>query len=164
LYSVPWKHIGAHVWLKVSAHTVTVFADDQRVATHSRRDKGHRSTVEAHLPEHRAPLRHRSHDYWQARADELGEEVGRYVRAIFDSDQTLSQLRVVQAVVTHLGTFPVERARAACRRAEHFGSYSYRSLKNILRDGLDREPLPQSATSPSLPAPRFARPAAHWRH
>jgi hypothetical protein len=87
------------------------------------------------------------------------------VRAIFDSDDVLSQLRTVQAVVTHLESYPVERARAACRRAEHFGSYGYRALKSILRGGLDHEPLPEAASAPPpLTAPRFARPASHWRN
>jgi hypothetical protein len=77
----------------------------------------------------------------------------------------LSQLRLVQAVVTHLEAYPVERARAACRRAEHFGSYGYRALKSILQKGLDLEPLPDDAPgSPSLASPRFARPASQWRN
>src|SRR5262249_7415197 len=44
-------------------------------------------------------------------------------------------------IVTHLETFPRERARAACLRAEHFGCYGYGTLKSILRRGLDLEPL-----------------------
>ena len=60
--------------------------------------------VESHLPEHRADLRHRSRSSWQERADKMGDEVGRYVRATFDADDVLSQLRTVQAVVTHLET------------------------------------------------------------
>lgn len=165
LYSVPWRHIGQSVWVRATEHTVAVYAQDERVATHSRRGRGYRSTVEAHLPDHRGDLRHRSRAYWEHRADALGEEVGRYIRAIFDSDEVLSQLRTVQAVVTHLESFPVERARAACRRAEHFGSYGYGALKNILRRALDFEPLPEQAPAlPSVPAPRFARPASQWRN
>ena len=164
LYSVPWKHIGQSVWARASAHTVVVYASDERVATHDRRGPGPRSTIEGHLPEHRADLRHRSRDYWEKRADAMGEEVGHYVRTIFDSDDVLSQLRMVQAIVTHLETFPVERARAACRRAEHFASYGYGALKNILRRGLDLEPLPSLPATPPLVAPRFARPASLWRN
>ena len=144
---------------------MTIYADDERVATHDRRGPGYRTTVDGHLPDHRADLRHRSRAFWERRADALGDEVGRYVRAIFDSDDVLSQLRAVQAIVTHLETFPVERARAACRRAEHFGSYGYGALKNILRRGLDLEPLPEAASpTGAQPAPRFARPASQWNH
>ena len=94
----------------------------------------------------------------------MGDDVGRYIRAVFDSDDALSQLRAVQAIVTHLETFPVERAQAACRRAEHFASYSYGALKNILRRGLDLEPLPAPTPAASTTTPRFARPATHWRN
>lgn len=165
LYSVPWRHLGQSVWVKASAHTVVVYADDERVATHDRRGPGYRSTVEEHLPDHRADLRHRSRSFWEQRADALGDEVGRYVRVIFDSDDVLSQLRTVQAIITHLETFPVERARAACRRAEHFGCYGYGTLKTILRRGLDLELLPEATPSaPALAPPRFARPPSLWRN
>ena len=92
----------------------------------------------------------------------MGEDVGRYIRAVFDSDDVLSQLRAVQGIVTHLETFPVERARGACRRAEHFASYGYGALKNILRRGLDLEPLPEATPAAATTTPRFARPASHW--
>jgi transposase len=165
LYSVPWKHLGQSVWVRASAHTIVVYAADERVATHDRRGPGYRSTVEAHLPDHRGDLRHRSRSFWETRAAALGDEVARYVRTIFDSDDVLSQLRMVQAIVTHLELFPVERARAACRRAEHFGSYGYAAVRNILRRGLDLEPLPvEPPAAALLPAPRFARPASQWRH
>jgi transposase len=165
LYSVPWKHIGEAVWVRASAHSIVVYADEERVATHPRRGPGSRSTIEGHLPDHRADLRHRSRTFWEQRADRLGPEVGSYVRAIFDSDDVLSQLRAVQAVVTHLETFPVERARAACRRAEHFGCYGYGTLKNILRQGLDMLPLSEAPPpAPALTPPRFARPPQHWRN
>jgi hypothetical protein len=39
-------------------------------------------------------------------------------------------------------TDPVYRARAACARARYFASYSYGAIKNILRKGLDLQPLP----------------------
>ena len=166
LYSVPWKHIAQSVWARVSAHTVMIYAGDERVATHARKGPDYRSTVEGHLPEHRAELRHRSRTYWEQRAMAMGPEVGQYVTTIFDSDDVLSQLRKVQAIVTHLEGFPVQRARAACLRAEHFGSYGYTGLKNILRQGLDLVPLPHAAPEPASndTQPHFARPASQWRH
>lgn len=159
LFSVPWKLIGQKVWIRASASTVAIYHQDTRVATHERRGPGNRSTQEAHLPEHRAALRHRSQAYWQGRADSLGPEMGQYVREFFGSDDVLSQLRAVQAVVTYLEGHPVERARAACLRASHFGAYSYQAIKNILKKGLDKEPLPQVLTFPAAeqPTPRFAR-------
>jgi transposase len=165
LYSVPWRHIGRQVWVRATPSTVAVYFDDERVATHRRGTEGYRSTDDGHLPAERAHLRHRNRRYWEERADRLAEEVGRFVRELFDSDDVLSQLRQVQAVVSHLEKFPAERAQGACRRASFYGSHSYQAVKNILTKALDLEPLPTSkavATAWADP-PRFARDANEWR-
>jgi len=169
LYSVPWTLVGRRVWLQASGDTLIVFADDERVATHSLRGRGLRSTTEAHLPEHRAPLRQRSREWWEEKAARIGPETARYVRDVFDSDDVLSQLRPVQAIVMHLEKFPVERAENASRRARHFGCFDYRGLKSILVQGLDLAPLPAAAETQEGALPerfRFARSAAellqHW--
>jgi transposase len=158
-YSVPWRLIGKQVLARITEHAVELYWEDVRVATHERKHAGARSTIESHLPEHRRDLRHRSRSFWEQRADELGEEVGSYVREIFDADDVLLQLRTVQAIVRHLGDFPIERARAACRRASFYGLHTYGGIKNILRKGLDLEPLPIVVQRPSgvLEKPRFAR-------
>jgi len=161
LYSVPWRFVGKTVWLRATKATVAAYFDDTRIATHVRGGPGLRSTLDEHLPEHRADLRHRSQAYWEDRADRLGPEVGAYVREVFASDDVLSMLRSVQAIVTHLEGFPVERARAACRRASFYGTYGYRGLKNILVRALDLEPLPVAAAPTNSPQEsfRFARSA-----
>jgi transposase len=158
LYSVPWRLIGQSLWVRATAKSVCVYTDDARVATHERNGPGLRSTKEEHLPEHRADLRHRGRPYWQERASKMGPEVAAYIREVFDSDDVLSQLRVVQAMVMHLERFPGERARGACLRASFYGSYGYVALKKILQQGLDHQPLPAlTQPTPSVESPRFAR-------
>lgn len=168
LYSVPWRLIGQSVWVRATASSVCLYtADDKRVATHERRGPGPRSTIESHLPEHRADLRHRSRGYWEERASTMGSEVADYIREVFDFDGALSQLRAAQAMVTHLERFPPERARRACLRARHFASYGYAALKKILHEGLDLLPLPSAASLPSSPppsTPRFARKISELVH
>jgi len=166
LYSAPWTLIGQSLWVRVTKNVVTICAaDDERVATHDRNGPGPRSTVDAHLPEHRRDLRHRSRSYWEERAGCMGEEVASYIREVFDCDDVLSQLRSVQAIVTHLERFPVARARAACARAHFFANYTYQGVRNILQRALDLQPPPVLAAPPP-PAndvtPRFARPSASW--
>jgi transposase len=161
MYSVPWRLIGKKVWLRASPSTVSIYWEDARVATHERRGSEQRSTVETHLPEHRADLRHRSRSFWEERAARIGPDTAAYVKALFEADDVLSMLRPAQAVVTHLEKFPKERAEAACRRASFFGIHSYKALKNILARALDLEPLPVAAASPDSPQEsfRFARTA-----
>jgi hypothetical protein len=135
--------------------------------------KGLRSTKESHLPHVRADYRHRGRDFWEERAGHLGDEVHRYITAVFDSDKQARQLRAVQSIVTHLESFPAARAQAACHRALHYGCFTLRGIKDILRLALDLLPLssaqsphpPDSptgneGTSSAAPTPTFARPIA----
>jgi hypothetical protein len=159
LYSVPWRLIRKEVWVRATASTIAIYADETRVATHARIAAGRRSTMEDHLPEGRRELRHRHRGYWEDRAEKISLEVREYISAVFDSDDVLSQLRSAQAIVTYLEKFPSERAIAACRRARFYENYSYVGIKRILTDALDLEPLPNAI----VPTPersegfRFAR-------
>ena len=166
-YSAPFALIGQKVWVRADEHFVSVYFDDKLIATHDRKGKGPRSTKESHLPKERGVYRHRGRDFWEERSAWLGDDVRSYIGAVFDSDKEVSQLRTVQAIVTHLETFPPQRAQAACRRAHHFGCFTYRGIKHILRRALDLEPLPEAESSqpppsesspPPSPMPIFARP------
>lgn len=159
LYSVPFRLIGRHVDIRAKGNSIAIFADDERVATHSTLGKGTRSTVDQHLPEDRAPWRHRSHAFWQAKATSLGADVGTLVETIFASQDGLSRLRVVQAIVTHLEPFPEARRNGACRRALAFGNHTYQGIKQILIKGLDQESVPnqQELKFGVLDQPRYSR-------
>ncbi|MFN3327082.1 MAG: IS21 family transposase, partial [Bryobacteraceae bacterium] len=162
-YSVPWRNIGKEAWVRATPHAVDIYVDDTRVAAHARHGKSAWSTQEAHLPEGRVDLRHRSRSHWESRARVLGEEVAAWVGERFDGADAMSPLRAVQAVVTLLEQYPRERANNAARRARHFGIQDYRGMKDILKKALDFEPLPPplfAPPAPALPPPRFARPTS----
>lgn len=158
-YSAPWRLVGKKLLARVTRRSVEIYWEDTRVATHERQPPGGRSVHLEHLPPERGEYRERERGYWVERAEALGPDVHRYVSEVFDSDDVLSQLTKVQAIIRHLETFPPGRANAACRRASFFGSYSYAAIKNILRKGLDLEPLPQLSvpTAGAIENPRFAR-------
>ena len=164
LYSVPWPHTGMRVWIKATPTSVFVYSDDIRIATHARRTDGRLSTVLSHLPTHRAELAQRSEQYWLERADALDVAVGAFVRKVIASDDVLSKLRDVQAIVTHLEHFPVRRARCACQRADYFGNYTYTGVRRILAEALDLLPLPEEHQKPAAhpSKPRFARSASEF--
>ena len=77
LYSVPFRLIGQTVDIRAKGRSITIFANDERVVTHSTRGKGNRSPVAAHLPTERAPWRYRSQSYSLTRAAELGKDVAK---------------------------------------------------------------------------------------
>ena len=94
----------------------------------------------------------------EERAEETGEEVHQYIKNVFDSDEVLSKLRVVQNIVTLLETYPNSRAQRACQRADHYGNYRYLGIKNILNQGLENKDLPEvEKFSPHPEPPKFAR-------
>ena len=141
---------------------MALYHGDEHLWTHGRVGRGRRSTVEGHLPEGRRDLRHRSAAHWLERAKAIGPETLLLVEEVFASDDVLSKLRAVQAIVTHLGKHPADRAEAAARRARHYDCRSYVALKNILRTGLDLEPLEQVSRRWSKGS-RFARPPHEFR-
>lgn len=157
-YSVPWRLVGRKLLARVTAMSVELYWEDARVATHQRQPAGGKSVRSEHPPE-RGDYRIRERGHWVERAEALGDDVARYIGEVFDSDDVLHQLNKVQSIVRHLEKFPRERANAACRRASFYGNYGYGPIKQILRKGLDLEPLPQVTvpTSGALETPRFAR-------
>lgn len=163
LYSVPFRYVGEKVWLKVTENSVVMYANDERIATHSRPLIGLKSTQEGHLPEHRALWGQRSREYWEAKAESMGESVLAYIQEVFAQDDVLSQLRQVQSIISHLEKFPTQRAQAACRRASHFGNYSYQGIKDILRKALDMEEL-EDDKKQRLETPQFARSMDDFLH
>jgi transposase len=159
LYSVPWRLVGKLLLARLHGRSVELYWEDARVAVHEQIGAGERRTAEEHLPAPRSAYRHRTREYWEERALKLGDDVLAYVRECFDSDDVLSKLRSVQAIVTLLERHPIARAQAACRRASFYGSYEYRAIKTILVKALDTEPLPIAIVPAAAPdaAPRFAR-------
>lgn len=156
-YSAPWRRLGEDLWARCTASSIALYAQNEHIWTHARVARGQRSTLDSHLPEIRRDLRHRSRDHWTSKARAIGEPVERLVTTILDSDDVLLQLRRVQAIVTHLETFPRERACKAAQRALYFGALEYRDIKSILRKGLDREPLPEDEARRWSQGSRFAR-------
>lgn len=159
-WSVPWRHLEAKALLRTTAAQVEIYVDDRLVATHAREPRQRWHTVDAHLPEGRRDLRHRSRAHWEARADGLGDEVGAYIRAVFDADDVQQPIRRVSAMLRALEAVSPQRAQAACRRAGYFANYSAGGLKRILEDGLEAAPLGTAAVAPGwATSPRFARSA-----
>jgi transposase len=156
-YSAPWRFLGEKLWARCTRHSILIYRGSKYLCAHARVPTGKKSTVEAHLPEHRRELRHRNPEHWMDRAKAVGPAVERLAKAIFESDDVLLQLRRVQAVVTHLESVPAERACRAAARALHFGCLEYQAIKNILSKGLDLEALPGERARNWAQDSRFAR-------
>jgi transposase len=154
-YSVPHVHVGDDADVRVSATTVEVYLRGERVASHVRsHERGGATTVAEHMPK-----AHRAHLEWTpsriiAWAERVGPETQQLVAAILKERphpemgyrSCLGLLRLGQR-------YGDERLEAACRRAFLAGARSYRHVHSVLKNGLDRVPLPEVAPSPRPPLP-----------
>ena len=111
------------------------------------------------------PSSHRAHAEWTPSrlirwAEKTGPATGRVVAGILESRPHPEQGYRACLGLMRLGRrYGAERLEAACERAEHLRSYSYRTVKNILASAQDRLPFDERAR----PSEAHAHPRQHPR-
>lgn len=147
-YSIPYQLARKEVEVRLTATTLEVFHRGRRVAVHVRSHrKGGYTTDPAHMP-----AAHRAHLEWSPSrlvswAATVGPRTAAFVEQLLESRPHPEQgYRSCLGLMQLARTYPAERVEAACHRALASGALSYRSVKSILRSGLDRVPL-----EPELP-------------
>ena len=99
-------------------------------------------------PEHAPPELEQylnlTHDGLVQWARRLGPSVALVAQEVF-ADKAVDGMRPVRALIRLADKYTALRLEAACRRAIHFATPSYRSVKNILVHELDRLPEEQPA-------------------
>ena len=141
-YSVPYQLLHEQVEVRFTASIVEVYYRGRRVASHARRYDHQPSTVAEHMPSW-----HRAHAEWTPSrlihwAEKTGPATGRVVAGILESRAHPEQGYRACLGLMRLGRhYGPARLEAACERAEHLRSYSYRTVKNILASAQDRLPF-----------------------
>ena len=164
-YSAPCQLVHQWLWVKGTDTTVQVFRDLELVAVHPRlRKPGARSTVDAHMPPEAIAYKMQDPQWCLRQAEAIGPDCHRLIRHLF-ADRVLDNLRAAQGVVSLSKKYGAVRLENACRRALFFDNPRYRTVKSILDQGLDQNPLPQPAmrlplSSVYTDTARFLRPAA----
>jgi len=156
-YSVPHPLVRESVELRYTATTVEVFYKNQRIAAHRRvHQAGSFSTIAEHMPK-----AHRAHMEWSpTRLVHWGRSIGpkteELVQSILDDRPHPEQgYRSCLGILRLAKQYGHERLEAACERAVCVRARSYRHVQSILKNGLDREPIPEAED----PQPRL--PIAH---
>ncbi len=152
-YSVPYRLITQDVWVCGGIQQVRIYnAQHQLEATHERaQHPGQRMTHLDHLPPQKVPGLTRSREDCLARAAAIGPATLEVVQRLLD-DAVIDRLPTAGRAVGLCERFGAERLEAACRRAIHFGDPAYKTIKTILKRGLENEPLPQSPPAPEAAA------------
>ena len=148
-YSVPHRLVGAKIDVRVTGHLLECFASNQRVAGHAV------STVRGGFtttPEH-MPASHRAHLEWTpAKLIAWGQRIGVSTAAVVTwqlehRPHPEQGYRACLGLLALVRRFSAERLEAACTRAMAIRAPHLRSVTNILKCGLDRQPSLFPATS-----------------
>ena len=159
-YSVHYTHfVNAQrdMEVRATATGIEVFFAGRRVATHVRSYDPIKKYIT--MPEH-MPASHRQNLEWTPLrligwGETIGPSTGRLIEEILIRRPHPEQgFKSCLAVLRLAKDFPAERFERACARAVRHRAYSYKSVKAILKNNLDKEPLAE----PTEPDPQLALP------
>lgn len=144
-YSVPHKHIHEKVEIRSTRSMVEIFYLGKRIAIHPRAYSiGKHSTISEHMP-----LSHKEQKEWTPDrmlnwAKTVGTEVEVFIELLLDKYEHPQQgFRAALGIFRFAKTYSDARVNAACKRAIHYGDISFKSIRNILKNNLDKVELPE---------------------
>ena len=144
-YSVPHRWVGHRLEVRATAAVIEVFHKGARIASHPRTYTERFIT----LPEH-MPSAHRQHREWSPGrflnwAHKIGPATLTVVKYQLENlPHPEHGYRRCLGLLNHARRYSPARLEAACARALAIHSPSYRSISSILKQGLDRQPLPEA--------------------
>ena len=148
-YSVPHRLVGARLDVRVTGELLECFASNQRVASHAVSTvRGAFTTVAEHMP-----ASHRAHLEWTpVKLIEWGQRIGVSTAAVVTwqmehRPHPEQGYRACLGLLALVRRYTAERLEAACTRAMAIRAPHLRSITNILKCGLDRQPSLFPATS-----------------
>jgi len=141
-YSVPYQLVGEKVEVRLTGAMVEVLHKGNRVASHARSHKaGGFTTDKVHMPK-----AHLEHTEWTPErvaqwAAKYGPSTELLVRRIMERTVHPEQsFRACLGIIRLGNKYSPERVEAACAKALIIKAHSYKSVKSILENGLDRQP------------------------
>jgi transposase len=158
-YSAPFRLVGQQLYARGGTREVRLYDGDyQLVATHGRaQSAGQRQTHPAHLPPELLPGLFLDRDGCLAVATDIGPATAQLMTALL-ADRVVERLPIARRLLALRDRYGDDRLEAACARAWRYDDVSYKTVKEILQQGLDQvaEPTP----APVASAKEFARTAA----
>lgn len=159
-YSAPYRLLHQTLWLEVTPSAVRIYREHELVGVHPRLFKpGSRSTTQDHLPPDAQAYFMRDPQWCLTQARAVGPACLAVIESMF-SKGVLDYLRAAQGLLALRDGFGTTRVEAACTRALNFSAPTYRTVKQILKEGLDQQSDLLHGTALEAPycgGARFAR-------
>ena len=152
-YSVPYTLLQEPVEVRSTPATVEIFHQGQRVASHLRsRTRGQAITENQHRPKS-----HQAHLEWTpSRMVKWAEQTGPHTARLFErilAEKPHPEMgyRSCLGIIRLAEQYSAARMDAAADRALRTGACRYQSVKSILKNSLDQQPLTEPQTLPPPP-------------
>lgn len=142
-YSVPYRFIGRQTQIHYTGSWVEVYYNSERIAIHKReRARGVYITIKEHLSSTHQAYKDWSPEYFKTLAKKHGESVMMFVDGlIHQSDYPEIAYKRAMGVIQLHRQYGSERLNNACQRALYGNALKYHTVKNILKNNLDKEYL-----------------------
>jgi len=151
-YSVPHALAHQEVEVRLAAETVEVLQRGVRVTSHVRSyEAGRATTLTEHMPKAHQKHAGRTPSRLIEDAGQIGPSTSELVEAILAAKRHPEiGYRSCPGILRLAKIYPAERMEAGAQRALRARAFNYQSMESILRNQLDRLPLPaSSAVQPS---------------
>lgn len=148
-YSVPYRWVKQQLDARITQHTIELFHQGQRLASHPRSWlKGHHTTLAAHRPEAHQHYGDWSPERFMRWAENIGPSTRQVISAVLHERRHPEQgYRSCLGILRLAKTYTEARLEAACTRAQRLGTQRYKSIESILKHGLDSKPVEISEES-----------------
>ncbi len=139
LYSIPWRHIGKTLDVRLTFSMVQFFDRGELVKTHPRKQRGKQTDLADYPPEKVAHFM-RTPAWCRRQAAQVGPACEQVINGLF-TENALYRLRQAQGVTGLAEKHNAARLEAACARAIDAGDPSYKTIRGILAAGTEAQPL-----------------------
>ena len=153
-YSVPYTLVQERVEVRATPTTIEIFYKGQRVASHV---CGHGREQVFTQREHR-PKSHQAHLEWTpSRMVNWAQQIGPRTAELFErilGEKPHPEMgyRSCLGIIRLAEQYSSVRMEAAANRAIRTGACRYQSVKSILKNSLDQQPLPELPSQPLPPS------------
>ena len=146
-YSVPYALVHQELDVHLTGETVEILHRGARVASHARSyEAGKATTLTEHRPKSHQKYLGRTPSRLIEEAQQTGPCTGQLVEAILGAKRHPEMgFRSCLGILRLAKTYPAERMEAAARRCLRARAYNCQSMDSILKNQLDRLPLPGEA-------------------
>lgn len=150
-YSVPYQYRGNKLKLIYTQSVIEIFHKNKRIAFHKRdRGKGKYTTNPDHMPKEHRYVADWSPERFIRWAGDLGENIETVITHVLKIRKHPEQAYKSCMGILHLNKkYGPVRLDKACARANSFGVYSYKRIKEILEKNLEEYQMDTFQSMPS---------------